>query len=378
MSAYRIPVLLFLLVIGLSVMAQGVFKVEGRLKIEAGDLRNARMVMYKDGVKERTVTTDLSRFTLSLDIGHKYILEFQKDGYVTKKLLFNTEAPAEAVANGFTPFEFGVSLFKQYDDVNIVIFNQPVGIIRYESSIDDFDYDTDYTKSIQSQLDEATERTVAKEKDLEKQNKEEEKREAQEAKAQAKEEARAAKEREAAEAKAAEEARKARMAEEKAEEERKAPEPGPVEKVEPPPPAPVAPVAREEAPPVKRTVPPPTPVEQNGMSAKATAGEDGRRSIEARMGEEEVRMAKARNKVDEEIAPVVETVVPEQSRTEDLIVETNKVETVIVLTNGAEKHEYRRVAHKWGGVFFFKDGAAVSRDLYEREALADRMVQAGE
>ncbi len=365
MPAYRIPVLLFLLVIGLSAMAQGVFKVEGRLKIEAGDLRNARMVMYKDGVKERTVTTDLSRFTLSLDIGHKYIMEFQKDGYVTKKLLFNTEAPAEAVANGFTPFEFGVSLFKQYDDVNIVIFNQPVGIIRYESSIDDFDYDTDYTKSIQSQLDEATERTVAKEKDLEKQNKEEEKRKAQEAKAQAKEEARAAKEREVAEAKAAEEARKA-------------PEPGPVEKVEPPPPAPVVPVAREEAPPVKRTVPPPAPVVQNGMSAKATAGEDGRRSIEARMGEEEVRMAKARNKVDEEIAPVVETVVPEQSRTEDLIVETNKVETVIVLTNGAEKHEYRRVAHKWGGVFFFKDGAAVSRDLYEREALADRMVQAGE
>ena len=49
--------------------------------------------------------------------------------------------------------------------MNIVVFNQPVGIIRYEAALDDFDYDTDYTKSIQSQLDEALARTEEKEKE---------------------------------------------------------------------------------------------------------------------------------------------------------------------------------------------------------------------
>lgn len=80
-------------------------------------------------------------------------MSFEKDGFVAKKISFNTKAPAEAVPNGFTPFDFAVSLFKQYDDINLVVFNQPVGIIHYDSKLGDFDYDTDYTKSIQSQLE---------------------------------------------------------------------------------------------------------------------------------------------------------------------------------------------------------------------------------
>src|SRR5690606_36660648 len=85
--------------------------------------------------------------------------------FVTKKMSFNTRVPADAAANGFTPFEFAVSLFKQYDGVNTVVFNQPVGVIRYDRTMDDFDYDTDYTKSIQSALDKTMEEVAAKQKE---------------------------------------------------------------------------------------------------------------------------------------------------------------------------------------------------------------------
>lgn len=137
------------------VAAQGKFTVNGRMKIEGGDLSNTRAVVFKNGVKERTISANLSKFSLDLEIGNNYVISFEKDGYVAKKISFNTNAPAEAAANGFTPFDFAVSLFKQYDDVNIVVFNQPVGMIRYDDKTGDFDYDTDYTKSIQSQVQQA-------------------------------------------------------------------------------------------------------------------------------------------------------------------------------------------------------------------------------
>ena len=137
------------------VLAQGTFTINGRTKVDGGSLDGARCVVFKNGEKVRTLTTSLGKFSLDLDVNANYVLSFEKEGFVTKKLSFDTHAPAEAAANGFTPFDFAVSIFKQYDDVNTVVFDQPVGMIRYDRNADDFDYDTDYTKSIQSALDKA-------------------------------------------------------------------------------------------------------------------------------------------------------------------------------------------------------------------------------
>lgn len=137
-----------------SAMAQGKLTVSGKLRVDGGSLDGSRMVVYKDGEKQRTIT-DLKKFSLDLELGGNYILSFEKEGFVTKKLSFNTNVPAGQEATPFMPFTFVVSLFKQYDGVNIVVFNQPVGMIRYDGTQEEFDYDTDYTKSIQSALEEA-------------------------------------------------------------------------------------------------------------------------------------------------------------------------------------------------------------------------------
>jgi flagellar biosynthesis GTPase FlhF len=140
------------LLLAMASMAQGRFTVNGRMKVDGSDMSGTRVVVYKNGVKERTLTSGLAKFSLDLDLQASYILSFEKDGFVAKKLSFNTKVPGDAAGDAFTPFDFAVSIFKQYDDVNIVVFNQPVGVIRYEAGMGDFDYDTDYTKSIQSQL----------------------------------------------------------------------------------------------------------------------------------------------------------------------------------------------------------------------------------
>jgi hypothetical protein len=358
------------------VMAQGRFTVNGRLKIDGSDLAGARAVVYKNGEKDRTITTNLSKFALDLDLNANYVISFEKDGYVAKKLSFNTKVPADAVTKGFTPFEFAVSLFKQYDDLNIVVFNQPVGVIRYEPALGDFDYDTDYTKSIQSQL----QKTLA---EVERRQKEEAQQAAAAAKAKAKADAEAERQAEAqaaAAAKAEAEARKQAEATAKAEQARQEPEPKRSEaersrprSPEPPPepqPAPPPPKAAPE--PVRAKAPEPVRPVRNGSLAKATEGQDTRRTQAPVVVEEGSPVAMATPVAQEEAPPNVVPVEEEVLRNEELLVETNKVTTIIRLEKRGVVTEYRKITHKWGTTYYFRDGLACSQLVYEREALGTR------
>jgi flagellar biosynthesis GTPase FlhF len=369
--------------------AQGKFTVNGRMKVEGSDLSGARAVVMKDGVKERTITVDLNKFSLNLDLNANYIISFEKEGYVSKKLSFNTHAPLEAVSNGFTPFDFAVSLFKQYDDINIVVFNQPVGMIRFDNRAGDFDYDTDYTKSIQSQLEEVLNKVEQREKDEAANAKERERREAAEAKAKAKADEEAAKEaaarakaeaeaakeaeaRAAAEAKAQEEAEALRLENErKAAEEKEKAAQAKAEEVAPPVVQAVVPKEEPKAEPPPKPVAPrvvPKPA-SNALNSLVQEGSDARRSIVPVIVSEESPVAMAKMVQATDARPHQEFNEPETVRDEQLLVETNSVTTVIKLTRADQVDEYRKVVHKWGGSFYFKNGATCSQEVYQREAV---------
>lgn len=364
-------------------LGQGRFTVNGRMKVEGSDLSGARAVVYKNGVKERSITSNLSKFVMELELNANYIVSFEKDGYVAKKLSFNTHVPADAAGKGFTPFDFAVSLFKQYDDINLVVFNQPVGVIRYEPSLGDFDYDTDYTKSIQSQLQDVVAQVERKQKDEARSNSAEEKRKAEEAKAQAKAQAEAEKQAaahaaEAAKAKAeaerqaaaraqaaAEAEKSARAKEEEArkeagrrrEQQAAASNSAPVEKIKPQP------------------APPPVPG-RNPVAMAAKSGEEGRRTAEPVMAEESSRVVTARANKGEESVPEPPDHEIEVTRTEDLIVEATKVTTVVRLEAEGKVTEYRRVFHKWGGIFYFRDGLACSQAEYDGATRSEQLAGA--
>ncbi len=148
-----------------SSFAQGdKFIIEGRLKVDGGSVSDAKIIVERDGRQVKSIEGE-SRFEIQLDFQSIYIISFVKEGFVTKRLRFDTNVPKDRIEYGFEPFGFQVEIFEQYDDVNMVVFNQPVGKISYSELIDEFDYDTDYTKSIQSQLDQAQDEVVqAKEK----------------------------------------------------------------------------------------------------------------------------------------------------------------------------------------------------------------------
>lgn len=144
------------------------FIVEGRFKIDGGSVGGAKILVEKDGQQVKSIEGD-SKFEVGLDFQAIYVISFVKEGFVTKRLHFDTHVPIDRVDYGFEPFRFSVELFEQYDDVNMVVFNQPVGKISYSDLIYEFDYDTDYTKSIQTRIDQAMDEVeVAKVKKIEK------------------------------------------------------------------------------------------------------------------------------------------------------------------------------------------------------------------
>ncbi len=178
--------------------------VQGKFKIDDGNSEGATITVSKNGSVVNTVAIKGSKFALDLEFNADYVLSFAKPGYITKKIAIDTHAPADMLAD-IEPVEFLLEIFKQYEGVNIVVFNQPVGMWRYMDELDGFGYDTDYTKSILSQIKEV-------EKQLAEKAKEEQTALAQakqQQSAQAKAEAEAQK---AAQAKAEEEARKAAAA----------------------------------------------------------------------------------------------------------------------------------------------------------------------
>jgi hypothetical protein len=343
------------LVLAVLAMAQGRFTVNGRLKVEGGSMDGCRMVIYKDGEKYRTVTTDLNRFSLDLELNSNYVLSFEKQGFVTKKLSFNTAIPSTAAQTAFTPFEFVVSIFKQYDGVNTVVFNQPVGMIRYDRNLADFDYDTDYTKSIQSALESAQQQVEQKQQEEKKANDDLDKEKARAAKEKAKADARAAKEAEA-------KAKEAAKAKEK--EQQQAQAKTPEKKPAPPPPAPVA---KREAPKPK---PAPRPVVKASLPPPVQ-GSDVRQVSTPRVVTEESPVEPAQAHVATEPKPKFEPTPVVRSRHQDVIVEPNQVITVIRLETGTDSTEYRKVIRKYSGTYYFKNGASCSRQTYEREALAE-------
>ncbi len=146
----------FLLLAG-QVCSQDRLKTPVKIKVEDGNFDEVSVVMKNNTTGESTTLPGISKLDLELKINCDYVISFSKPGYITKRIALNTTAPADRIQQGFYPFNYEVILFKQYDGVNIVIFNQPVGKISYNRLIDDFDYDTDYTKQIQSALKAAEE-----------------------------------------------------------------------------------------------------------------------------------------------------------------------------------------------------------------------------
>ena len=145
--------------------------------IENGNYDLSYVVVKKNGVALFTKTGE-KNMKLKLEYGNEYLLCFGKEGYITKQILFNTSLPEGIDTTALEPYKIGVRIFKQYEGVNIVIYNQPVAFIHFIPEVEGLGYDTDYTKSILSELETTENILIQKSKE----EKEKQKKEASEKK----------------------------------------------------------------------------------------------------------------------------------------------------------------------------------------------------
>lgn len=125
-----------------------------QMTIENGSFENSFVNVKKNGESIYSLPGE-KNLRLKLELNADYILSFSKNGYITKQIHVRTDIPEERVRGGLDPYKIGVRLFKQYEGVNIVVYNQPVAFIRYLVDTDEMGYDVDYTKSILSDLQDA-------------------------------------------------------------------------------------------------------------------------------------------------------------------------------------------------------------------------------
>lgn len=133
--------------------------------VNGGSVLGAKIAIEKNGVQVKVIELDKAKFEFPLEYDCDYVFSFIKEGYVTKKVQVSTKVPKEKQTLEFESFKFDVEIFKQYPGVNTVIYNQPVGKIRFNDVLNEFDYDTDYTKSIQSEINKADEALKQKAKE---------------------------------------------------------------------------------------------------------------------------------------------------------------------------------------------------------------------
>lgn len=140
-----------------SLFAQTSLNVKYNLKIEGGSKDGSRVVIERDGQRWRSRNGDDKNNNIELEFQHDYLFIFSKPGFVTKKIFFSTKVPNSLLKEGFNPYAFDITIFKQMEGVDLVVFNQPVARVIFNEDLDDFGYDTDYTKSVLSGIKEAEE-----------------------------------------------------------------------------------------------------------------------------------------------------------------------------------------------------------------------------
>jgi len=146
----------------------------GKLKIEWGNLDYTKITLLEDGkYLDKQNPPNNGKFEFGLELNHNYVFVFEKPNYVTKKVEFNTHVPEEVTSDPefepFPDFDFYVTLFQTYPEVDTMFFVNAVGKIMYNPSLKDFDWDKDYTLKIEKSLQEIEDKIKQKHNEEEKQ-----------------------------------------------------------------------------------------------------------------------------------------------------------------------------------------------------------------
>ena len=157
--------ILFSLFTFFTVQAQpaGALEVLGSVMEDGEILESANIKVYRGNeLVENLLTAANGKFIINLELQTTYTLEFAKDGLATKSVSIDTKVPKEE-ENEIIPYKFKIDLFKIPESyVPDDKIEKPVTRIAYNDQIGDFDYDVQYTRQRQQEIEFAKKEMASK------------------------------------------------------------------------------------------------------------------------------------------------------------------------------------------------------------------------
>ena len=137
-----------------TVLVQGQLDIDGKLILkDQKHAKGAHVQLIKNSKEvENTELKKNGNFGFTLEINNLYKLKFISDDYVSKTIEINTEVPPSRESKQFQPLYFEVEIFPDVPGSKLGDFKFPVGKIKYNKSLGEFDYDVSYARKIRTKV----------------------------------------------------------------------------------------------------------------------------------------------------------------------------------------------------------------------------------
>lgn len=166
----RVLLLIFLFLLGGTVLAQEEkpeteIQIEGKVFEDDMPLSKVKInIQPYGGEMKKTYTDSQGGFNFMLEPDKEYTVEFSKNGYIAKRIYFNTMYMPR---NMFvTRSGIVVSLFKDFPGLDFSVLLNPIGKFYYYADKKNLHYEKQYTDSIEKLLAELSRKVKEKKKEL--------------------------------------------------------------------------------------------------------------------------------------------------------------------------------------------------------------------
>jgi len=126
--------------------------IRGVAELDLQPLKGATIVLYENGKEINIIKTGADGiFSFELEPNKYYIVEVSKEGFVSKKIAFDTKLPTNALGTWIN--EFSISVVKKCDGVDYSALKDPVDIVRFNDKKRDFDSDKNHLLKMKDKLE---------------------------------------------------------------------------------------------------------------------------------------------------------------------------------------------------------------------------------
>lgn len=131
---------------------QGLLHADGLLTVQGAEIADASITVVPANGSAYALNKGTQKFVLELDLNNTYLVIFEHPRCLTKQLYFDTRVPDDYKMDHYNfPFEVVLEVEVQVETKEYV---GPVGYIKYMDLVNDFGYETDYTLKIDEKLKE--------------------------------------------------------------------------------------------------------------------------------------------------------------------------------------------------------------------------------